>query len=387
MRHLVVVTPLPPTVSGIAEYGYHISQALALCGAFERVTVLTDRTPRSLSIDRNTTLRVEALWERGKANVGWKIATRLQALKPDLVWYNLGASNFGSQPVANGSGLLSMVWGFATGLPTVVTLHEMIDQIHPQVLQGHQGLVLSFGKRLFSQLSISADVVCVTLRHHANWLKNRLPAVRVLHIPHGTYNTDVLPESGNEELLTFASWAPFKGLENILRAFEVLHRQRPTLRLTVAGGEHPRFPGYLDDVRQAYNDHPGIAWVGFVPECALRAVFARATAVVLPYSATTGSSGVLYRAAAWGRPIVASNLPELRATAEEEGLLVQFCPPGDTSAFVAAILRLLSDPVLRSTQTEHNRNIITSRLTLSETCRSYLHAFDLALTVRRNCLS
>jgi glycosyltransferase involved in cell wall biosynthesis len=205
-----------------------------------------------------------------------------------------------------------------------------------------------------------------------------------MHIPHGAYEVDILPEGHCMELLMFASCAPFKGLEQLLAAFHDLQRHYPALRLTIAGGEHPRFPGYLDHMRQRYGEHPAISWLGFVPEHELREVFARAMLVVLPYTATTGSSGVLYRAAAWGRPIIASDLPELRATAEEEGLLVQFCPSGDAAALLASVLHLLSDPLLRAAQVNHNHHIIANHLTLTNTCQSYLRAFDLALSNHNN---
>mgnify|MGYP000158755591 CR=1 FL=1 len=47
----------------------------------------------------------------------------------------------------------------------------------------------------------------------------------------------------------------------------------------------------------------------------LRGLFARASVVVLPYLASTGASSVVHRAAAWGRPLIASDLPDLRAVA------------------------------------------------------------------------
>jgi len=149
----------------------------------------------------------------------------------------------------------------------------------------------------------------------------------------------------------------------------------------VAGGEHPRFPGYLDNVRQTYRDHPAISWLGFVPESKLREVFSRATIVVLPYTASTGSSSVLYRAAAWGRPVVVSDLPELRATSQEEGLLVEFFSHNDMSSLTGSLQRLLFNPSLRTAQAHHNHHIISSRLTLSDTCQAYQRAFDLALTM------
>jgi glycosyltransferase involved in cell wall biosynthesis len=190
----------------------------------------------------------------------------------------------------------------------------------------------------------------------------------------------MLPENGEQELLIFATFTPYKGLELLLDAFHKLCTRHPSLRLTVAGAEHPRFPGYVDGVRSALGNHPAIRWLGRVPETALRDVFSRATIVVLPYTAATGSSSVLHRAVAWGRPVVLSDLPEMCAVIEEENLSAEFFASGDRNSLIATIERLLVDPALRTSLAYHNYKV-TARMTLEDTCRAYLRAFAVAVSL------
>jgi glycosyltransferase involved in cell wall biosynthesis len=189
----------------------------------------------------------------------------------------------------------------------------------------------------------------------------------------------ILSGSSKPDLLFLGYIAPFKGLELLLEVFNELNSRYPSLTLTIAGEEHPRFPGYLQQIQHAFRKHADIRWLGYVPENKLREVFTRATVVVLPRTATTGSSSVLYRAAGWGRPIVASDLPELRAIAEEEQLWVEFFSAGNKNSLKTTLESLLTDSARRRGQVQHNYEIINERLTLAHISQLYLQAFELVL--------
>lgn len=381
--HLAIVTPYPPNVTGIGQYGYRVSGALARCCALERITLLTEMSPGALAVEQRDGITVERIWRRDWVNTGWNVAARLRQLQPDVVWYNIGASVFGRLPWANLSGLLSPAFTHLSGQASVITLHEMVEQADLRALRAPGGPLARWGARLITLLETQADVICVTLRRHVDWLSLRFPHAMVMHIPHGAFDTpELVADSGNLELLIFATFTPYKGLELLLDAFRDLYARNPALRLTVAGAEHPRFPGYIECVRRQFGDHPAIRWIGYVPEPALRDVFARAALVVLPYTAATGSSSVLHHAVTWGRPIVVSDLAEMRATVEEEDLRAEFFRSGDCASLRAALERMLADSALRAAQANHNYHAV-SRMTLDDICRAYVQAFDTALRIRR----
>ncbi|HSJ87571.1 MAG TPA: glycosyltransferase, partial [Anaerolineales bacterium] len=112
-------------------------------------------------------------------------------------------------------------------------------------------------------------------------------------------------------------------------------------------------------------------------------LFRRAQIVVLPYSASTGSSSVLYQAATWGRAVVASDLIEIKRLVMESGLQVGFFTSGDTHGLCTSIRELLDSREKREAQAIHNFHAI-QRARPHETCRRYIQAFNRALEKRRS---
>ena len=289
---------------------------------------------------------------------------------------------FGRSPLANLSGLWSLGQVKQAGIPVVVTLHEMAELADLKTLGAPSGPLARLGARLFTRLSTQADVVCFTMQSYLEWLSVRRPHQKSVYIPLGTYQEpERLPESEIPELLFFNTLAPYKGVELLLAAYGLLLPRNPGLRLTIAGAEHPRFPGYSQSLQRQYTGLPGIRWLGQVPENSLRELFSGAQIVALPYTASTGSSSVLYRAAMWGRAMVASDLPETRSVVEERGLAVGFFSNRDAAGLANAIQNLLDRPDLRRAQADHNYAAI-QRSPLEGTCYLYLQAFNQALALQ-----
>ncbi len=383
---LAIVSPFPPSITGIGQYGYHVSRALAQSGQFSRVTVLAGARaglPRpmtpSLTRPAGRSFSVEYAWQPDQLSAGPAILSALQRLQPDLVWYNMGASVFGRSPLANLLGFLSLGWARWAGLPTVVTLHELVELADLKTLNAPGGRLAQLGARWLTGLATQADVVCFTMRRYVEWFAARRPAAACAHIPIGAYRAPLrLPEPDGPELLFFTTLAPYKGLEVLLAAYRSLLPRYPGLRLTIAGTEHPRFSGYAESLRRDFAHLPGICWLGQVPEERVRDVFAGAQIVVLPYIASTGSSSVLYQVATWGRALVASDLPETISVTAESGLEVELFRNRDTAGLASAIQSLLDSPQRRRDQVEHNFTVIR-RSRPEETCRLYLQAFNRAL--------
>ena len=384
--HLCVVSPFPPELTGVGQYGWNLVHGLAQTGAFSVVTVLAPRTDAPApEADLPSLVRVRHCWSRDDLLAAARLARHVRAARPDVVWFNLGYTVFGASRPVNFLGLLAPYITRQLGVPLVTTLHQIFEVTPPSSIGAKNGHLTALGARAATQWLLRAGAVCVTLSRYRDLLRARYGAAEVHHIPHGAY---VCPEdlahpgAPPEEVLFFGSLAPFKGLTVLLEAFELLQRRRPQATLTIAGSDHPRFPGYLETLRQSVlsrNGHGprGVRWLGAVPEHSLRGLFAQARVVALPYLATTGASSVLYRAAAYGRSVVASDLVDLRAATDEDQLAIDYVPQGNAAALAAALEAQLADPARQAAMTQHNLAVM-SRLTLAHTSERYLAVFQRA---------
>jgi glycosyltransferase involved in cell wall biosynthesis len=380
--HLAIVSPFPPAISGIGQYGYHLTRGLAQTGVFGRITVLAGAQMGAQSPNHLGATAVEYCWEPGSLEARSAILARLRELTPDVVWFNLGASIFGRSPWPNVSGLMSPLLTRRMGYPTVATLHELVELTDLRALNAPGGPFAALGARLLTTITTQADVVCLTMQHYTDWLTRR--RVDCVHIPIGAYHEpELLSETPEGNVLFFTTLAPYKGLELLIESFQALRQRHPEAQLCIAGVEHTRFPAYARRLRERFNDSHGVRWLGPVEEDNVRGLFREARLVVLPYSASTGSSSVLYQAATWGRAVVASDIREIRTLAEEINLQVEFFESGSARSLCEALSRLLNSPERRRAQAEHNLTVM-QRSRPEEICRQYIRAFNLALEKRNH---
>ncbi|HSL42453.1 MAG TPA: glycosyltransferase [Anaerolineales bacterium] len=381
--HLVIVSPFPPSITGIGQYGYHVTRALANSGLFSRLTVLAGSTREQSGHQPNHlgSTEIDYCWQPDSLQARPAILSRLKRLKPDLVWFNLGASIFGKSPLSNVSGLLTPM-STVRRLPTVVTMHELVELANLRTLNAPGGALAPLGAKLVTRLATQADVVCLTMRHYADWLSTR--GVDCAHIPIGAYHEpELLTDAESCELLFFTTLAPYKGLETLIEAFTRLRANYPKLRLTIAGADHARFPNYRQELKAHFHGAHGVQWLGQVPEDSVKDLFQRSQIIVLPYAASTGSSSVLYQAATWGRPVVASDLSELKEMTAENNLQVQFFDSTSADSLYHSLRELMSSPTLRHAQAQHNFKSIQN-LRPRATCRRYIQAFNRALEKRQS---
>ena len=379
--HLAIVSPFPPSITGIGQYGYHLTRALENSGLFTRITVLAGSARNGVNPNHLGITNVDYCWQPDSFQARPAILSRLQHLHPDLVWFNLGASIFGKSPVSNLSGLLTPMVT-AREFPTVVTMHELVELADLKALNAPGGIFAPLGARLLTRMATQADVVCLTMRHYAQWLSRR--GIDCAHIPIGAYHEpELLNEDDARELLFFTTLAPYKGLELLLETFCRLRAEYSQLRLSIAGASHARFQEYGQELRAQFNGAQGVQWLGEVPEDRVKDLFRRAQIVVLPYAASTGSSSVLYQAATWGRAIVASDLNEIRKVTMENKLQVQFFEKDNPQSLYHALRLMLDSPALRRIQAQHNFNSIQN-LRPRATCQRYIRAFNRALEKRES---
>ena len=381
--HLAIVSPYPPNITGIGQYGYHVSRLLAQSGVFERITILTGEPMAAHPVVTIPPIEIKYAWHPESIVSGWRVAASLKQIRPDVVWFNLGVSVFGRSPLANLSGFLSPFLVQRMGFPSILTLHELIELVDLRALKSPGGFLAPYGARLLTRMALQADVICLTMRYYLDWMSEHHNHKQYVHIPIGAYyQPEMLHENSSRELLFFSTLAPFKGVEVLLQAFRALQRDYPDLRLTIAGADHARFPGYSQALRQTFGVLDGIRWLGQVPEDSVRELFAQAQIVILPYTASTGSSSVLYQAAMWGRAVISSDLLETRAAVIENDLRVAFFENGKVDSLMSALKTLFDSPNQRRKLEEHNFRVI-QRFRPEHACSAYLNAFNLALETHR----
>ncbi len=232
---------------------------------------------------------------------------------------------------------------------------HLLPRRRPRVMTAHYILPptpsrrqVASARRAFGRM----DAVVAHSEHGAARLRDEvgLDPARVRVIPHGAFDyLTRLPEekplpaelAGAEGpvILFFGLLRPYKGIENLLRAF----RQVEGAELWIVG--NPRLD--LAPVRALAAEAPGRVRTvtRFVDDAEIPAIFRRADLVALPYL-DAEHSGVLYTALAFGKPMVMSavgGFPEVAATGA--GRLV---PPGDVAALAAALSELAADEAARA---------------------------------------
>jgi len=146
---------------------------------------------------------------------------------------------------------------------------------------------------------------------------------------------------GTMRVLMFGRIFAYKGLQHLVRAEAILKDTVPTLRVTIAGrGDDPHGLQPMMGDPAHYDIRSS-----FIEDAEVAQLFLDTDIVVLPYTEAS-QSGVLNLAAAFGKPVIVTDVGELRATVEanELGLVV---PPGEPEMLAQAIRMLAENGDLR----------------------------------------
>ena len=200
------------------------------------------------------------------------------------------------------------------------------------------------------------DAVVAHSEHSAARLRNEvgIDPGRVRVIPHGAFDyLTALPEekplppelegAQGPVILFFGLLRPYKGIENLLKAFSRVAAGNPDAELWIVG--NPRMD--IEPLRRAASEAEGRVRLvtRFVDDAEIPAIFRRADLVVLPYL-DAEHSGVLYTGLAFGKPLVLSAVGGFPEVAETGA--ARLVPPGDTDALTATLDELLGDEAARA---------------------------------------
>jgi glycosyltransferase involved in cell wall biosynthesis len=174
-------------------------------------------------------------------------------------------------------------------------------------------------------------------------------------IPHGIMPVQNFPEpmearkklnlpQDRRIILFFGGIRPNKGLDVLLKAMEIVKSHNERALLVIAGGLLGRFSfePYSDMINKGGLSDNVQTFIDFIPEEDVDYFFAASDVVVLPYLKFEAQSGVLLRAYAHKKPLVASNVGGMGelVSSDKIGLTVE---PGSTESLAQAVINTLGD--------------------------------------------
>lgn len=237
---------------------------------------------------------------------------------------------------------------------------------------GIKGLLFQFNRHavLPMLLSLAEEITCSSFDYVENsdagsyYQRN---AKKFKEVPFGVDPTFYMPGSqrsqGTEQVVLFVGALIkqnyFKGLENLLVAFERIKHRVGNCQLRIVG--RGDMEEYYHSLAAELGILESIEFINDADDKRLVECYQQCYLMVLPSIDTSEAFGiVLLEAMACGKPVVASNLPGVRSIFENEkhGLLVE---PGNVDDLVEKICALLADEEMARCFGEAGRKLVESR--------------------------
>jgi len=225
----------------------------------------------------------------------------------------------------------------------VTVFHDMQHKRHPE---NFRWLDLPFWRvLLFASAYVATLLLADSDATRADVLRYyRLPPQKVRTASLGVDPSFFgLPRAPEKLLLAVSTLHPHKGLDVLLEAFAAFRRERPDFRLVIAGlrGFHTEA---LERLRAKLALTGAAEFTGWIPRAQLYDLYSRAWAFLYP-STFEGFGIPVLEAMAAGIPTACSDIQPLSTMTG--GAVLRF-PPGDVESLRQAMVRLVSDDVLRT---------------------------------------
>jgi glycosyltransferase involved in cell wall biosynthesis len=376
---ICLVTSFPPSRDALNEYGFHIASELQRIPGIELSILGDEYSPAQPELDGFSVTRC---WKFNRLNNPWRLLRAIKQQKPDVVWFNLGFASFGGSPLSAFLGVAIPSLARMAGFYTHVTLHQLMETVDLNDAGIRFPVLYRWGGVLATHIVLFANSVSVMLPAYRSVLVEKYGRGSVYVRRHGIFSARPeypdLALRGNPEhrILAFGKWGTYKRLEPMVEAFKEVAREIPNARLIIAGTDHPKTPGYLQSIREKLASRSDIIFTGYVAEEDIPQLFQSSSVAVLPYTSSAGSSGIAHLACTYGVPIVASDIPDFRRLADEEGLAIDFFPAGKIAELAGHLIGLLRN---RDRQVEMAMQNVSAalRMSMPEIIRQYLRTFEL----------
>ncbi len=397
MIKICLVAAFPPSVRALNEYSYHIAREIQghkdveltiLADELEDYTFNTDADGNHVDAQRSSRLpgvNVIRCWKFGSLATPLRLLKVIRQLKPDVVWFNLVFSSFGStdSPLAAFAGLSVPALTRAAGFYTHITLHHIVEHVDfASAGVRRRERIYRKGTDVATRTLLKAHSVSVLLSDYRRTLRAKYSAQNILVGTHGTFaeipRPPDLSKRGNPyvRILAFGNWGTYKRLEKLMEAFPTVLEKIPNARLIVAGGNHPAAAGYWESIREGQPSHLPIEFLGYIHEKDVPRLFRSSSLLVMPYDSSTGSSGPAHQACEYGVPIVCADIPDFRCMASDDDMAIVFYKAGDADDLAEKLIQVLDSPELQRQMSEHNYEAGV-QMTMGTVVRNYLRWFEL----------
>jgi len=387
---ICLITGYPPSRGRLSEYAKEVVNALVQQSEVERIYVIANASQtRDQKIGQK--LVVKRLWKVDNLLSPLKVFFTILKLRPHVVHFNVHLASFGRGRVVNFEWSLLMPLLALFKVKTVVSLHNLHERINIEETGLKNSILNRFGLTLATKFYTFASSVIVTMKSYVGIIGGRY-GKQAFHIPHGAnllndspsnnpghhLSNNHNPSSGRngQNLLFMGYVGPYKDVDLLLNAYRRVRAKKPWVKLLFAGSAHPNYPEIIKKV-EGFKSEPSVVFLGYAPEEKLLEVLEDTGVVVLPYATCTGTSGVLHFLACFGKPIVATDLPEFRELRDEgAGILLV---DRDPEAFFEAIIKLMDDEELCTTLGEMNRAFAQGR-TWDKVVQAYVKLYKAAMS-------
>jgi glycosyltransferase involved in cell wall biosynthesis len=393
---ICLVTAFPPSARQLNEYAFYLAGELQnnpevsltiLADELTEYEFATDENGKSLNGPQLAELpgfEVIRCWKFNSLATPVHLLGTIHKLKPDVVWFNLVFSSFGTPefPLAAFAGLSTPALTRALGYYTHITLHHIVEHVDFASAGVRQEKLFRLASEVATRTLLKANSVSVLLSGYRRTLVEKYSAQNVLLGTHGTFvprpSAPDFTERGNPEhrILAIGHWGTYKRLETLMDAFPAVLKRVPNAKLIVAGANHHTKPKYWESIRESLRLGSGVEFRGYIPEEAIPQLFRTSTVVVMPYDSATGSSGPAHQACEYGVPIVCADIADFRDMAADEDMAIDFYKIGDAVDLADKLVAILQSPERQRRMAEHNFSAAL-HMTMGSVVRNYLRWFEL----------
>ena len=383
---LALVTAFPPSKVTLNEYAYYLVRAFRNHQEIEELILLTDVetdvAEQYLDVS-GCKVSVKKCWSFNSYNSFPGVLKAIRQTKPDAVLFNLQFMKFGDKKIPAALGLILPGICKMMGIPSVVLLHNIMEQVDLSEAGITQNKVLqkayNFIGSALTRILLQADFVALTISKYVSILEEKYQAKNIGLIPHGTFELPDTPNynvpQGPLQVMTFGKFGTYKKVEMLIEAVQHLRATTTLdLEIVIAGTDNPNVKGYLKQVEQKYAHVEQLRFTGYVEEAEVPRLFEEAAVVVFPYTSTTGSSGVLHQAGSYGKAVVMPDLGDLGILSREEGYQAEFFEPNNSKDLAESLKVVLENEAYRVAMGKANYQAATA-LPMSCIADKYVSVF------------